>query len=59
MLSHVHVGITDFARSYGFYRAVLGELELELKIYRPEQSWAAWAAPGGEQVRRVGAALLW
>ena len=49
MLSHVHVGITDFARSYGFYRAVLGELELEERVYRVEQSWAGWAAPGTDR----------
>ena len=49
MLSHVHVGISDFTRSYGFYRAVLGELELELKNHRPEQSWASWAAPGTDR----------
>jgi len=39
MFSHVHVGIADFTRSYDFYRAVLGELEIEVKIYRPDQSW--------------------
>jgi catechol 2,3-dioxygenase-like lactoylglutathione lyase family enzyme len=49
MLSHVHVGVTDFTRSYGFYRAVLGELKLEVKVYRPEQSWAAWAASGTDR----------
>lgn len=49
MFSHVHVGVTDFARSYGFYKAVLRELELTVKIYRPEQSWAAWAIPGTDR----------
>jgi catechol 2,3-dioxygenase-like lactoylglutathione lyase family enzyme len=49
MLSHVHIGISDFARSYGFYRAVLSELEVEVRIYRPQQSWAAWAAAGTDR----------
>jgi catechol 2,3-dioxygenase-like lactoylglutathione lyase family enzyme len=49
MLSHVHVGITDFVRSYKFYRAVLGELELEVKVFRPEESWAAWCARGNDR----------
>jgi catechol 2,3-dioxygenase-like lactoylglutathione lyase family enzyme len=49
MLSHVHVGIADFAPSFGFYSAVLGALDLEVKAYRPEQSWAAWGAPGTER----------
>ena len=46
MLSHVNVGITDFARSYAFYRSVFGALGLEERAYRPEQAWAGWAAPG-------------
>ena len=53
MFSHVNVGITDFARSYGFYSAVLGELGLEVKIYRPEQSWAGWGAAGAGADQRI------
>ena len=49
MFSHIHVGIADFARSYGFYRAVLRELEIEVKIYRPDQSWAGWGAAGTDR----------
>jgi len=49
MFSHVHVGVADFARSFGFYSAVLGALELEVRAYRPEQSWAAWGAQGSER----------
>jgi hypothetical protein len=35
MFSHVHVGVSDFARSFSFYQTVLGELGLELTICRP------------------------
>jgi catechol 2,3-dioxygenase-like lactoylglutathione lyase family enzyme len=48
MFSHVHVGIADFAPSFGFYSIVLGALDLEVKAYQPEQSWAAWGAQGTE-----------
>jgi catechol 2,3-dioxygenase-like lactoylglutathione lyase family enzyme len=46
MLSHVHVGITEFGRSYRFYSAVLKVLDLEVKFCEPELSWAGWMAPG-------------
>jgi len=49
MFSHVHVGVADFALSFGFYSAVLGALKLEVRAYRPEQSWAAWGAQGSER----------
>jgi catechol 2,3-dioxygenase-like lactoylglutathione lyase family enzyme len=49
MFSHVHVGITNFERSYAFYSVVMNELGFELKFCRPEQSWAGWIAPGKER----------
>jgi catechol 2,3-dioxygenase-like lactoylglutathione lyase family enzyme len=49
MLSHVHVGIANFERSYAFYSAVMKALGYELKFCRPEQSWAGWTAPGKER----------
>jgi catechol 2,3-dioxygenase-like lactoylglutathione lyase family enzyme len=49
MFSHIHVGITDFARSYEFYEGVLGELGLEVRVCRPDQSWAGWAASGTQR----------
>jgi catechol 2,3-dioxygenase-like lactoylglutathione lyase family enzyme len=45
MISHVNIGITDFARAYAFYAAVLPELGLELKFSEPEKHWAGWVAP--------------
>lgn len=44
MFSHIHVGITDFERAFGFYSAVLGELNLVLKFNDPVHPWAAWMA---------------
>jgi catechol 2,3-dioxygenase-like lactoylglutathione lyase family enzyme len=49
MFSHVHVGITNFERSYAFYSAVMRELGFELKFCSLEQSWAGWIAPGEER----------
>ena len=46
MLSHVHVGITDFERSYAFYSPLMEALGLTLKFREPEQAWAGWIAPG-------------
>jgi catechol 2,3-dioxygenase-like lactoylglutathione lyase family enzyme len=49
MFSHVHVGITNFKRSYAFYSVLVSDLGFELKFCRPEQSWAGWVAPGNER----------
>ena len=45
MISHVHVGIGDFARAFAFYSAVLPVLGLELKFKEPENGWAGWMSP--------------
>jgi len=45
VISHVTVGITDFARAFGFYSAVLPELGLVLKFSEPENGWAGWVSP--------------
>jgi catechol 2,3-dioxygenase-like lactoylglutathione lyase family enzyme len=42
MISHSHVGITDFPRAFSFYSAVMTCLGHELKFSEPEKSWAAW-----------------
>jgi catechol 2,3-dioxygenase-like lactoylglutathione lyase family enzyme len=46
MLSHVHVGVTDFERAFRFYTAVLGELDVELRFCDRAVPWAGWKAPG-------------
>ena len=42
MLSHVYVGITDFARAFAFYEKVMGALGFPLKFREPEKHWAGW-----------------
>ena len=34
MISHVHIGVGDFARAFRFYSAVLGERGVVLKFHR-------------------------
>ena len=45
MISHTHLGITDFDRAFAFYDRVLSALGLVLKFSEPENSWAGWMAP--------------
>jgi catechol 2,3-dioxygenase-like lactoylglutathione lyase family enzyme len=49
MLSHVHVGITDFKRSFAFYKALMDELGFTLKFSEPENLWAGWMSPGADR----------
>lgn len=42
MLSHTHVGITDYQRAFAFYSAVMEVLGHPLKFAEPENQWAAW-----------------
>lgn len=46
MISHVHIGVTDFERALVFYQRVLPELGLAMKFCEPENSWAGWMTPG-------------
>jgi catechol 2,3-dioxygenase-like lactoylglutathione lyase family enzyme len=46
MLSHVFVGVTDFARAFGFYESLMTELGLTLKFSEPEKPWAGWMRAG-------------
>lgn len=46
MLSHVHIGITDFDRAFAFYQGVMAELGLVVKFSEPEIPWAGWMRPG-------------
>ena len=46
MISHVHVGIGDFARAWRFYDAILPLLGLEVRFKEPDRGWAGWQEPG-------------
>jgi len=49
MISHVHIGVTDFARAFAFYRGVMEELGFVLKFSEPETPWAGWMRPGADR----------
>jgi catechol 2,3-dioxygenase-like lactoylglutathione lyase family enzyme len=42
MISHIHIGITDFQRAQPLYAAVMAELGLREKFCDPSKPWAAW-----------------
>ena len=45
MLSHVFLGITDFARAFDFYAPLMASLGLPLKFSDSGKPWAGWVAP--------------
>ena len=45
MLSHVHIGVNDFARACAFYAPLMAELGLVLKFCDDASSMAGWVAP--------------
>ncbi len=46
MLSHVHIGIDDFARTSPFYVTLMAELGLVMKFHEAENNWAGWMEEG-------------
>ena len=46
MLSHVHVGITDYRRAFAFYSGIMDELGLELRFQDEDRGWAVWMQGG-------------
>jgi catechol 2,3-dioxygenase-like lactoylglutathione lyase family enzyme len=42
MLSHVHIGITDFPRAFAFYSALMETLGYPLRFNESGKSWAGW-----------------
>ena len=46
LLSHVHVGVTDFDRAFAFYSGIMQKLGFVLKFSEPEKCWAGWMEPG-------------
>ena len=49
MLSHIHLGLTDFQRAFAFYERLMGQLGFVLRFCEPDRSWAGWMKPGAEQ----------
>ncbi len=44
MISHIHLGVADLDRAYGFYAPLMEALGLPLRFR--DAGWAGWAAPG-------------
>ena len=42
MISHVHVGVTDFDRAFVFYAGVMDALGFPLKFCERDRPWAGW-----------------
>jgi catechol 2,3-dioxygenase-like lactoylglutathione lyase family enzyme len=49
MLSHVHIGVSNFERALAFYRSLMDELGFTLKFVELEKPWAGWMQPGRER----------
>lgn len=46
LLSHVHVGVSDFERAFEFYSGVMQRLGFVLKFADPDEAWAGWMEAG-------------
>ena len=46
MISHVHIGVDDFAAAMRFYQPLMESLGLVLKFKDAERAWAGWQRPG-------------
>ena len=49
MLSHVHLGVSDFSRAFTFYTCLMEELGFMLKFSEPAKPWAGWSQLGKER----------
>jgi catechol 2,3-dioxygenase-like lactoylglutathione lyase family enzyme len=49
MLSHVHIGVRDFASAVEFYSALLAELGWRRKFVEPDRPWAGWRPATAER----------
>ncbi|MBT9491896.1 MAG: VOC family protein [Paucibacter sp.] len=44
MISHFHLGVADFERSFAFYAALMQLLGHQLKFHDAGKAWAGWVA---------------
>ncbi|MDX1406442.1 MAG: VOC family protein [Woeseiaceae bacterium] len=49
MLSHVHIGVSDFDRALTFYTALMDELGYPLKFVDRAKPWAGWMPINAER----------
>lgn len=47
MFSHLFLGVTDFNRALGFYRALMPVLGIAERFCEPERPWAGWQSEPG------------
>jgi catechol 2,3-dioxygenase-like lactoylglutathione lyase family enzyme len=46
VFSHIFVSVSDFERAFGFYRAVMESLGVELRFCERDKPWAGWHSAG-------------
>ena len=49
MFSHIHVGVSDFARALAFYTPLMDVLGVERRFVDTSRLWAGWKTPGSER----------
>jgi lactoylglutathione lyase len=55
MLSHIFIGVSDFARAHAFYAPLMAQLGLRQRFCDPAHLWAAWQqAAGGRPLLIIG-----
>lgn len=55
MFSHVFVGVADFERALGFYRALMPVLGIAERFCDPARPWAGWQShPGPRPLFLIG-----
>ncbi|UXH79399.1 VOC family protein [Roseateles amylovorans] len=55
MLSHLHLGVQDFERALGFYRALMPVLGIQERFGDSARRWAGWqSSPGPRPLLLIG-----
>jgi catechol 2,3-dioxygenase-like lactoylglutathione lyase family enzyme len=49
MFSHIHVGVADLERAFGFYTPIAEALGWRLYVYELEEGWIAWQPADAER----------
>lgn len=49
MLSHIHIGVSEFDRALSFYEALMDELGYPLKFIDRARPWAGWKPAATER----------
>ncbi len=49
MFSHIHIGVSDFERSFAFYTQIMSLLFYPLKFVERDVPWAGWKPAGADR----------